>query len=69
MAAEETGCRRVRGEKGIREGAQQVGTARGLGGMKGNKDRGKRRRLAERIREAVVNVIANATAKRNWRAV
>jgi hypothetical protein len=59
----------VRGENGIRGGVQQVGTARDLGGMKGSRERGTRRKLAERIRDAVVKVIANATAKRNWRAV
>ena len=60
-------CRRarVRGENGIREGAQQVGTVRGLGGMKGNIDRGRRRWLAERSNEAVVKVIAKATANRS----
>jgi hypothetical protein len=59
----------VREESGVREGAQLMGTVKGLGGMKGKMDRGRRRKLAERIRDAVVKVMANATAKRSWRAV
>ncbi len=49
----------------MREGAQHAGTVRGLGGMKGNIDRGKSRWLAERSNEAVVKVIAKATANRS----
>ena len=42
------GCRVmwVREERGVKEGAQLMGTVRGLGGMKGRIDRGRRRKLA-----------------------
>ena len=46
-------------------GAQHVGTGVGLGGTNGKNVRGSSRKLAARIREAVVKVIANATAKRS----
>jgi hypothetical protein len=52
-----------------REGAQQGGTGKGLGGIKGRREDGRRRKLAERRREAVVKVIAKATAKRSCKAV
>jgi hypothetical protein len=48
-----------------REGAQHTGTAIGFGGIKGRREDGRRRRLAARIRLAVVNVIAKATEKRS----
>ena len=55
-----------RGEEGGggRVGAQHVGTGMGLGETKGRKVGGSSQRLAARKRVAVVNVIANATAKR-----
>ena len=51
------------------EGAQHVGTGMGLGGMKGRSMRGNNRKLAARIRVAVVKVMANATENRSCRAV
>ena len=48
-----------------KEGAQHTGTAMGFGGIKGRREDGRRRRLAARIRLAVVNVIAKATEKRS----
>ena len=54
---------------GKKEGAQHSGTVRGLGGIKGRKERGRRRQLAERNNAAVVKVIAKATANLSWRTV
>ncbi len=51
------------------EGAQHLGNVRGLGGRKGCRDRGRRRKEAERKSEAVVKVMAKATANFSWRAV
>ncbi len=51
------------------EGAQHAGTVSGFGGTKGSKDRGSKRWLADRNSEAVVKVIAKATAKRSCRAL
>ena len=51
------------------EGAQHTGTVSGFGGTKGSKDRGSMRWLADRINEAVVKVIAKATAKRSCKAL
>ena len=51
------------------KGAQQSGTGRGFGAAKGNKERGRRRWLAERSSAAVVKVMAKATANLSWRAV
>jgi hypothetical protein len=48
-----------------KEGAQHTGTAMGFGGRKGRREEGRSRRLAARIRLAVVNVIAKATEKRS----
>ncbi len=48
-----------------KEGAQHTGTAIGFGGIKGRREDGRRRRLAARIRLAVVNVIAKAIEKRS----
>jgi hypothetical protein len=58
-----------RREDANREGAQHVGTGMGLGGMRGKRVPGNRRKLAARRNEAVVKVIAKATAKRSCRAV
>ena len=55
----------ARKAEGATKGAQHTGIVRGLGGTNGSKDRGKGRRLAARKSAAVVNVIANATAKRS----
>lgn len=44
------------------KGAQHGGTVRGFGGINGDKERGKRRWLAERNSSAVAKVIAKATA-------
>jgi hypothetical protein len=46
-------------------GAQHAGTVRGFGGIKADKDCGSSRWLADRSSEAVVNVMAKATAKRS----
>ncbi len=46
-----------------KEGAQQVGTGIDLGGISERRLEGNSRREAARKREAVVKVIANATAK------
>ncbi len=46
-------------------GAQHMGIQRGFGGTKAKVERGKSRRLAERSNDAVVNVMAKATAKRS----
>ena len=51
------------------EGAHEAGTVSGLGGTKGRMDRGRSRWLADLINAAVVNVIANETAKRSCKAV
>ena len=50
------------------DGAQHVGTVRGLGGMKATSDLGSNLWLADRRSEAVVNVIAKETANRSCRA-
>ncbi len=60
---------RARRARGGMEGAQQAGTVSGFGGIKGNKERGSSRWLADRSNAAVVKVIAKATAKRSCRAV
>lgn len=52
-----------------REGAQHAGTGMDLGGTKGKREQGSSRKLAARSNEAVVKVMANATAKRSCRAV
>ena len=49
-------------EVGGRKGAQHNGTVSGFGAANGRVDRGRRRWLAERSNEAVVKVIAKATA-------
>ena len=55
-----------RGKAGAtRDGDQHVGTGMGLGGIKGRREEGSSRKLAARIKVAVVKVIANATAKRS----
>ncbi len=51
------------------KGAQQSGTVRGFGAARGNKERGRRRWLADRSSAAVVKVMAKATANLSWRAV
>ena len=51
------------------EGAQHAGTVSGFGGTKGSSERGSMRWLADFSSEAVVKVIANATAKRSCRAL
>ncbi len=48
--------REERAEVKEMEGAQHSGTVSGFGATKGNKERGRRRWLAERINAAVVNV-------------
>ena len=63
---EEAGGSKVGKDK---EGAQQVGTGIDLGGISERRLEGNSRREAARKREAVVKVIANATAKRSCRAV
>ncbi len=54
---------------GRTDGAHEAGTVSGLGGTKGRMDRGRSRWLADLINAAVVNVIANETAKRSCKAV
>ena len=46
------------------DGTQHVGTEKGFGGTKARTERGRRQWLANCSSAAVVNVIANATAKR-----
>ena len=59
----------LRDKREGRDGAQHAGIVRGFGGTKALRDLGSKRKLADRNNAAVVKVIANDTANRNWRAV